>query len=299
MTFQQLEYFIAAAEYGSISKAANAFFVSQTAITQQVRALEESIGTALFDRSCRPLRLTPAGEVFLMESRALTERLKTAISKTRGAAEGPAGNVRIGYIKGYERSDLSERLRKFHKQYPNFRMSLFRGDSRRLYSGLVNGEYDVIFTGGDGIPEDEKLCGRLYERAPLNAVVFDGHPFAQREKLERRELKNERIIYLTLSEDENDVGDARYLRLYGKSGFTPNIVFRSNDIESCLMMVAAEEGIAIVPSYILKKLENAENLTFIPLTGEEEYEAISCIWRAHDENPAVAAVLGCVFEGTK
>lgn len=68
MNINQLKYFISVAEYRSFTKAANQFYISQTAITQQIQALEESMGVTLIDRSRRPIMLTPAGNVFLNEA---------------------------------------------------------------------------------------------------------------------------------------------------------------------------------------------------------------------------------------
>ena len=73
MNRNQLKYFVAAAEHRSFTKAAEQFYLTQTAITQQIRLLEESLGCELFDRSTRPVRLTPAGQVFLLEARAILE----------------------------------------------------------------------------------------------------------------------------------------------------------------------------------------------------------------------------------
>lgn len=113
MNINQLKYFISVAEYRSFTKAANQFYISQTAITQQIQALEESMGVTLIDRSRRPIMLTPAGNVFLNEARAILERMDMAVSRVRDASTGLVGTLRIGYTKGYERSNLSNLLRAF------------------------------------------------------------------------------------------------------------------------------------------------------------------------------------------
>ena len=77
------------------------------------------------------------------------------------------------------------------------------------------------------------------------------------------------------------------MEMYRLAGYQPNILFRSNDIESILMMVAAEEGISILPSYVTSKLQDADNLVFVPLIGEGEYEKIISVWRSNDKSPAL------------
>ena len=146
MNINQLKYFISVAEYRSFTKAANQFYISQTAITQQIQTLEESMGVTLIDRSRRPIMLTPAGNVFLNEARAILERMDMAVSRVRDASTGLVGTLRIGYTKGYERSNLSNLLRSFHQEYPNILITCSRCDTDMLAAGLLNGDYDMIFT---------------------------------------------------------------------------------------------------------------------------------------------------------
>ena len=82
-------------------------------------------------------------------------------------------------------------------------------------------------------------------------------------------------------------GDAFYIRLYQQAGYQPNILLRSNDMESILMMVAAEEGISIVPAYSHPWDVGTENVVFVPLSGKGETEEILIAWRKNDDNPAL------------
>ena len=80
--------------------------------------------------------------------------------------------------------------------------------------------------------------------------------------------------------------------MYEQAGYHPDIFFRSNDVESILMMVSIEEGISIIPSYVTHKLTNAENLVFIPLIGEEEVVEIIAAWKRSSGNLALQQFLG-------
>ena len=146
MNINQLKYFIAVAEYQSFTKAANQYYISQTAITQQIQALEEAMDVRLIDRSRRPIALTPAGNVFFQEAKAILERMNTAVGKVRNACTGLVGTLRIGYTKGYERSNLSNILRAFHLEFPNILITCYRCDTDMLAAGLFNDDYDIIFT---------------------------------------------------------------------------------------------------------------------------------------------------------
>ena len=288
MNINQLRYFVAVAEQRSFTKAANQYYLSQTAVTQQVRALEDTLGVQLLDRNSRPVSLTPAGAVFLTEAKAILERMNSAVSRTRDASTGLVGSVRIGYTKGYERSDLSNKLRAFHRDYPNILLTCFRCDTDMLAAGLLNGEYDIIFTwDSTNIRQDSQVEFRLVERARLVVALYGSHPFARRTALRRSELKNETILFMTPSSTGSSFGDDHFMQLYQQAGYHPNILLRSNDVESILMMVAAEEGISILPAYCTDKLTNADNLIFVPLLGDEETEDILAVWRKEDPSQAL------------
>lgn len=292
MNINQLRYFVAVAEQRSFTKAATQYYLSQTAITQQVRALEETLGVRLLDRNSRPVSLTPAGTVFLKEAKAILLRMETAVSRTRDASVGLVGAIRIGYTKGYERSDLSDTLRGFHRAFPNILLTCFRCDTDMLAAGLLNGEYDLIFTwDSTNLCQDDRVESRLVERARLVVALYGGHPLAQRAVLRREELKDETILYMTPSSTGDSFGDAYFMQLYQKAGYQPYILLRSNDTESILMMVAAEEGISILPAYCTDKLTNADNLAFVPLAGEEETEEILAVWRKEDDSIPLAHFL--------
>lgn len=292
MNINQLKYFVAVAEQRSFTKAANQYYLSQTAITQQIHALESTLEVQLLDRNTRPVALTPAGTIFLQEAKAILTRMDTAVSRTKDASTGLVGSIRIGYAKGYERSDLSDKLRAFHRAYPNILLTCFRCDTDRLAAGLLNSEFDIIF-GWDStnLRQDPQVETRLMERARLVAALYGGHALAQRTSLRRTELKNERILYMTPSSTGDSFGDAYFMQLYQRAGYQPNILLRSNDTESILMMVAAEEGVSILPAYCTDKLDHADNLVFVPLEGEEEHEEILAIWRREDASQALRRFL--------
>ena len=288
LNLNQLRYFVSVAESGSFTRAAANQYISQTAITQQIRALEETVGARLFDRNSRPVSLTPAGKVFLKEAREILGRMDVALSRIREASTGLEGDLRLGYTKGYEHSDLPKYLRVFHQEYPNVLLLCHRCDTDALASGLLSGEYDIIFTwDSTNIRKEEALELRVFERVPLRVALYADHPLARRRELTRRDLKQENILFMSPSGTGNSFGDAFYISLYQQAGYQPNIVLRSNDMESILMMVAAEEGISIVPEYTHPWDIGTENVVFVPLAGEDETEEILVAWRRDNDSPAL------------
>lgn len=288
MNLNQMRYFVSVAEHRSFTLAAMQHYISQTAITQQVQALEEKMGTKLINRNSRPISLTPAGKVFLKEARAILERMDTAVQRTREASTGLEGSLRIGYTKGYEQSNLAERLRHFHREYPNVLLSCYRCDTDMLAAGIINGEYDLIFTwDSTNIRQEDNLQLQLVEHVPLYVALYSDHPLTRRPYLTRRDLKQENILFMSPSGTGDSFGDAYYIQLYQHAGYQPNILMRSSDPESILMMISAESGISVVPEYCISAPAAGENIVFIPLRGEGEIEEILAVWRKNDDNPAL------------
>ena len=288
MNLNQLRYFVSVAELKSFTKAAMNHYISQTAITQQIHALEENIGVKLLVRNSRPISLTPAGKVFLKEAREILGRMDAALLHTREASTGLEGELRLGYTKGYEHSDLPKHLRRFHHDYPNVLISCYRHDTDKLAAGILSGEYDIIFTwDSTNIHQEEALSLHLFERVPLRVALYANHPLARKKQLSRKDLRQENILFMSPSGTGNSFGDDFYIKLYQQAGYQPNILLRSSDMESILMMVAAEEGISIVPQYSHSWNIGTENVVFVPLSGEEEHEEILIAWRKNDDNPAL------------
>ncbi|NLV49333.1 MAG: LysR family transcriptional regulator [Clostridiales bacterium] len=292
MNINQLNYFISVAESRSFSMAAEKHYINQAAVTQQIKALEDALGCQLVNRKTRPVSLTQAGEVLLIEARALLERLQTAVDRTREASTGIVGNLHIGYLRGYERSSLSDYLRAYHQKYPNVMVSCYRNSTDRLEAGLIGGKYDMIITwDSTNLYKNEEIASFELEKARLVCALYSRHPLARGSSVDRISLKGERLLYLSPSETKGTIGDGFYMDLYRKSGYVPNIIFHSSDAESILMMVAAEEGISILPDYMTSKLDNAEGIVFIPMNGCDEYEKISVLWKKESNNAALIQMI--------
>ena len=298
MNRNQLKYFVAAAEERSFTKAAEQYYISQTAVTQQIHLLEEALGCTLFDRGTRPVSLTPAGKSFLLDAKAILERMSRAAERVHDASTGLTGTLRVGYVRGYERSDLSVLMRRFHQQNGNVLITFYRCSSDTLAAGLLHQKYDIIFTwDSTNLRTQKGVTCRTVEKAGLVVALYAGHPLAQRRQLRRRELRGESILYMSPDAAEDSYGDALFMHLYQAAGYKPNILFRSADTESILMMVAAEEGISILPDYCTDKLYHADNLVFVPLVGEGEEEEIIAAWQSGNANPALSRFLTALEEG--
>ena len=292
MNINQLKYFIAVAEHRSFSKAAEQYFLTQTAMTQQVQKLEDTMGVQLIDRKTRPIAVTPMGNVFLKEAREIVNRMDAAVRRTREASTGVTGTLRIGYTKGYEHSDLTVKLRQFHHDFPNVLITCHRCDTDVLAANLIGGEFDVIFTwDSTNIRNDEAVEYRLQEKVRLVVALYGSHPLAKSTGLTRADLRNEVNLFMSPSSTGDSIGDEYFIKLYQNAGYYPNILLRSDDVESILMMVSAEEGISILPISCIRRLSDVDNLVFVPLLGEHETEEILTVWRKDNESPLLRKFL--------
>ena len=211
-----------------------------------------------------------------------------AADRVHDASTGLAGSLRVGYVRGYERSDLSVLMRRFHQKNSSVLISFYRCPTNELAAGLQQQEYDVIFTwDSTNLKNQPGIEYMTVERARLVAALYAGHPLARRRQMSRAELRGETILYMSPDSANDSYGDAFFMQLYKDAGYKPNILFRSCDAESILMMVAAEEGISILPAYFTDKLRNADNLVFVPMTGEDEEEEIIAAWQQSNTNPVL------------
>ncbi len=230
MNRNQLRYFVSAAEHRSFTKAAEQYYISQTAVTQQIQQLEQTLGCELFDRSTRPVSLTSAGKSFLLDAKAILERMSRAQERVHDAATGLTGTLRVGYVRGYERSDLSVLMRHFHQKNSNVLITFYRCSTDVLAAGLLHQEYDIVFTwDSTNLRTQEGVTFQTVEKARLVVALYAGHPLTQRRQLTRQELRGENILYMSPDAAPDSYGDAFFMQRYAEAGYKPNILFRSAD----------------------------------------------------------------------
>ena len=197
MNQTQLKVFTAAAENRSFTKTAEQLFITQAAVTQHIQALEAAIGCELFDRRKRPMRLTPAGKTFYADAKSLLRQMDSAVMRTKDAASGDSGSLHIGFLKGYERSDLSVAARRFRAAHPNTLLTFERKSSDQLAAGLMQGTYDVIFTwDSTNLRQNPEVSWLQTDRIRLVVAMYSAHPLSGRTQLSRAELRGENIFYI-------------------------------------------------------------------------------------------------------
>lgn len=288
MQLRQLEYFIAVSEHLNFTKAAKQFYISQTAVTLQIKALEEELGVTLFQRTNRKVALTPAGKTFLDDARAIIRRAKDAAERAKKADTGLTGHLNFGYIKGYEKTFLPDVLSEFHTTYPNISLSLYRDNVAELYDGIFSQDFDLIFNilySFDDMEDMKEMEYVLLKEYPLLAVMPVSHPLSHRTSIRREELKGYPLVDIKKNEDK--YGEVKTItNAFAKAGFLPDVQYVSDDIETSILAVAAGLGYALLPSYITDNIAIREKVTVIPLEGEERQIPVIAAWNKENANPA-------------
>lgn len=139
MLFRQMKYFVSIVENNSFTEAAEQCFISQSAISQQMAALEADLGVKLFEREGRKFRLTPAGEYFYGKSQAILAAVAEARAEVARRGSDGELQLNIGYLAGYCGYELQEAVVEFSGIYPEVVVNIFKGSHEELYRALKDG----------------------------------------------------------------------------------------------------------------------------------------------------------------
>ena len=183
--------FVAVAERGSFTRAADDLYVAQQAVSQQVKALEAALGVTLLWRTSRRVELTPAGKVFLADCRRVLAAADRAVRRVQEAARGEVGTLRIAYTLTAAWQTVPALLSRLGERYPQLKAQareVFAVDIPRL---LHAGVSDVGIGPATDYPED--LRQQLIRLEPWRLAVGDKHPLADRARLALRDISAEQV----------------------------------------------------------------------------------------------------------
>ena len=290
MELRHLRYFQAVAELGSMTSAARRLYVSQSAISEQVRDLEHELGCTLLDRSGRKVQLTPQGQVFLIEAKRTLEAAQRAIDVTRRAAHGEVGTLTIGFFLWGTAGFFPRIIREFRKLRPGIRLSLVDMHATQQINALEAGRIDVALTRPLQPPLDKVFRSELLFRDPAVVVMRPDHRLADR-TVEVRDLAEERLV--CAERQSNTEFFDNIVSVCAAEGFSPQIVNTSGTWSGVLTLVEAGEGIALVPSGV--RTLRIRGLVFRPFAGALS-AGLSAVWDPRREGPALLEFLRLVRE---
>jgi len=245
MELRHLRYFVAVAEAASFTAAAKSLNISQPPLSQQIRDLEEEVGTRLFERSSRNVELTEAGADFLNHARMILGQVEHAAHQARAIGSGQVGTLNIGTTGSVLLGSLSMLVARFGDRWPGVFVRIHEMDPQAQEAALLAHRTDLSFVRRPRHNVD--LVATVAWHEEVGVVLPESHPLARLEKIELGALRGESFVFLRLV----DSRFARYLHdCCVAAGFVPNITNEVVESYSLTSLVAAGLGVALVPECI-------------------------------------------------
>ena len=242
MLFRQMKYFVAVVECNSFTEAARQCYISQSAVSQQIRALEEELGVELIHRENRRFSLTPAGEYFYNQSKGLLSEVEDIRRETIRIGQDAELQLRIGYLRCYSGQELHQAVAEFSRIYPEVAISIVNGTHEELYDLLRFGGVDLILNDQRRAFSDQYANYQLL-RCGCYAEISARNPISSQESVELEELKHISCILISSREQQNTEED----NFKNTLGFGGRFLFAEN-LEEGRLMVAGGRGFLPVES---------------------------------------------------
>jgi DNA-binding transcriptional LysR family regulator len=230
---------------GSFSAAAEALSFTQSAISQQIAALEREVGTVLVERSARGVRLTEAGEALVRHTDSILARLAEAEAELEAIAGLRGGRLRMAAFESGGATIMPPASAAFRGKHPGVELSLTLDEPEDAAIKLKSGELDLalVFDAGLTRTADDGIERRLLMDDPMFLVLPPGHPLVDRRQIRLADLASEAWI--------QGAATCECTRLLSRAcvnaGFEPHISFESDDYSAVQGFVAAGVGVALIP----------------------------------------------------
>lgn len=251
MTQSQILYFLAVAQEMSFSKAAEALFVSQPAVSRQVAQLEQELGVPLFDRTNQGITITDAGREFEEFFRETQREFHALVERARSGSTTISGQVNIGCIEGWDLSGFYPALSDFvAEKYPNIKLNLSGFDHDHIFSALHRGEVDVILTTDNLLRKRKEISSApLVQRQGM--LLFSAyHPLAQKEELSLSDFEHE-TFYATAAPSLKEV-TMEILSLCSTADFVPKIEHVPT-LSAAYMKLSSGRGVLLCNDWMMAK----------------------------------------------
>jgi LysR family transcriptional regulator, cyn operon transcriptional activator len=270
MLSRHVRYFLAVAENGSFTRAALALHVSQPALSQQIKQLEDSLGAQLFDRSGRVTRLTDAGETYATYARKALRDLEEGKRAIHDVADLSRGSLRIGLTPTFTSYVAGPLVEAFHERYPNVTLSLREMAQDRIEALLADDVLDVGIAFDDVRSADVEVIALMVESLAL--VVGRRHPLARRRRVGAQDIAGESLILLTEEFATRELID-RYCR---ENHIQPTVAIEANSISAVVESVRRTTLSTLLPAGIASA---SKDLFAIPLGPQTLQRTAALLWR--------------------
>lgn len=242
MELRHIRYFLALAEELNFSRAAKKSHITQPPFSRQIQELEDEIGTKLFYRTKRYVELTEAGKTFRVKAYQILEQVEQACIDTRLSSTGKEGELRIGFTGAVQ--DLIPTVQEYHKRYPKIGTRLKYMSNTEQIQALIENQIDIGFI-------SESINNKEIKSTPIKKMRYmlalpNNHALISKQSIYLSDLADE--IFVMTPKSVGILYYEKFMNIFEKVGFTPNIAFQADDFPTVLALVAAGTGITLSPS---------------------------------------------------
>lgn len=267
-------------ENGTLTKAANALCLSQSALSHQIRYLEKKLGVTLWEREGRNLRLTQGGDLLLQTAQQVLPVLRQAEQTLRAYGEGRQGILRIG-VECYPCYEwLTGVIGLFLEQMPDVEIDIVKKFQFSGLEGLLNHHIDILVT-----PDMEKKEGIHYETLAdyeLVLLVSDDHPLAEIKTITPEDLVNETLLAFPVPAERLDI----LTQFLNPACIKPAGIRKIESIELMLQMVTLGRGVCVLPEWLAADYVQNMSLRIMRIGLDGLYKKLFIALRVKDMDVA-------------
>lgn len=291
MELKQLKYFIAVAEELHFGRAARRLFISQPALSFDIRRFEERLGVKLLERSNKAVSLTNAGHVLLGEALRLVQQADEATALVRQSAHGLGGRLRIGFVNSMLYRGLPEAVQRFEAAHPLVEVILKEMNTAEQARALQQMHIDVGLAHWGHFPAEVEA--HPWKTEALLCCLPVHHRLAQAERIDLRELAHEPFILFprSVSPHYHD----QIIATCMDAGFSPRIRHETRLWQTVVTMVEFDMGISLVPQALASML--VDNAVFRPLSHNPFPSQILWLTRSDSDSDAARSFVELLTNG--
>jgi len=285
ISLKQFRYFVEIVDAGSYSRAAEKLYVAQSALSRQIKELEDTLQTQLLLRDSRHIELTPAGQLFLERSRRILDDIDDTVVQARQVGLGAQGVIRLQHSSSVILTPLlTTALRQLLHDFPGVTLDVSMAPSDKQTLDIEEGRADIGLVRLPTLRKYPHIHVRELWREQLVVAVAHDSPLSARANVELDELRHAAFISIP----HQDRGGLSYLvaNLCLEHGFFPTPARALSRKSSQLSLIEAGLGIAIVPECM--RLMAPAGVCFVPLSHGTRHTAVGLACR-RDADPLVAA----------
>ncbi len=274
MNLRDLEYFLAVAELKHFRKAAEKCFVSQPALSGQIKKLEEELGLTLFLRDTRDVQLTPAGEALVNYARKIIAETGNFTEAAKSFRDPRSGYFKIGIIPSLAPYLIPNLIQKTQKWFPKLDLFISESKTKDLLNSIATGDLEA---GILALPIQEKnfQFAEIFTE-PFLLAVPSSHRLARRQKVTLTDLEKESVFLL----EEGHCLKDQVLEVCQLAGALEHSFYRASSLETLRQMVGAGQGITLMPWLAVHEpISQATSIRYIPFMDPMPNRRIAVVWR--------------------